>query len=419
MENMIIKEEDFENKYEELLDIRKGVLNRWNEIHPLLLKGGLTTYGSDLDKILFDSHVDLLKAEKNHLIGRQLFPGEMAASIPFDVPSFLTVQYTGSAFLAGMPVTLHFAKGVREVGEIWEEVLEDKDIKGFKIDDKLSGKEFGNKSIINTAIRHFTLAGGLPLVDFYKKADMRYLDTLTVFGPTRPKTLFLSDITNYDGLLEDRVTCAVHTSMFDSGQLCALDKELIPVEENYDLVKDIAIEQVKKIKDMASTTHYVAPITDKSNFQHAVTQLDRFKKNTEKYKILVGGKVNHSQQYIQPTLIEAKGVDNDIDGFWPYLIINKGAKTDNDAVKKATDDTIHGGYAFVNVVEPNHFYKIEKRLLGGHFSTVLKNANILNHSIGQPYGGFKDSFILRRRNLNGEIDNLKGNHYSAHIITRG
>jgi acyl-CoA reductase-like NAD-dependent aldehyde dehydrogenase len=416
----LITNEQFEKQYKELTSLNKGILSRWNQIEQILINEvGLTKNGADLDKVLFKGHLDALKAEKYHLLGKKLCKGKFAASIAYDVPNFLVMQYAGVPFLAGMRIELHFASIAKNIGKVWQQVIDELKIKTLSVDLEMSGKDFGNYALNDNEIRHLTLSGGSKLIDIYSKCHMDHLDTITVFGPTRPKTLILEDIstTNNDHQLEKVVNDTVMTSMFSSGQLCALDKEMIVVKHNYNYAKKIAIQQVKNIISFSKTTHYVDAIKDLPAFNHAKSMLD-YIKNSQDYEILVGGKIIEEQQYICPTLVEAKnGVNPDIDGFWPYLIISK-AENDEDAVVKATDDTKHGCYAYVYINDTFKFYNIEKYLLGGHYGTVLKNANILNKSIGQPYGGFKYSFMLRKKlNDNKEI-RLTGNHYSANTITK-
>lgn len=416
-----ITQESFFERYYELNKLINGIHSRWREIRNILIdETGLTEMGVESDRILMLGHLKSLKSDIHHLIGRKRVGNKVYGSIPYDTPNFLVMQYTGATYLAGYDVTLHFAKGAKHVGDIWKEEIENNKIKNYRIDTKYSGIQFGRKALEDDEIRHLIIAGGTKVYDYYDDDEkIRKMNTITVFGPTRPKSIFLSDKNEDDIDLKNTLAKVSETSMMNSGQICALDKEIITTADNRDIIVDTVTEHIDFYKESGKESGLIGPILDKPAFEKGIEIIKRIRSDPMKmgYQFLVDPVIDMKEQYISPFLVEApNGVESDIDGFFPYLLINTSATNDEEALRQAELDTIHGGYAFIHTNDTFKAFDYQKHLHGGHYGKVLANANIMNYPIGQPYGGYKKSYT-EFRNLNGNILRVRGNHFQAHNVT--
>jgi len=396
MERAEITEKEAKERYENLLLLGKRLFDRANELIELDVQGGLTFDGARFDIVLTKKQLDSAKTEIDRVVGRKPLPGKMGICIPYDLPNFLGIFYGAPPYMAGIPVELHFASINKSVAKIWDEVIKSEGIEGMKIDTKMSGRDFGNYCIENGEVRHFIIAGGEPVVDLYTSPQVTSkLDTVTVFGPTRPKVLIMDSNT-----IDYVKSC---NAMFDSGQVCGLDKEIIPTSKNYDYIK----EQLKK---MVQNTTYgtpkdtVGPIRDMPAFRRAVEILQQFKSNKQHYEIIAGGGYDEKAQVVEPTLVEAHSeIDPHISCFAPILILNKGAKNNPDAVIKAKHDNIHG-YLVSVYADPIEAFEYEG-LLKQDFGLVRLNSSIMAESIDWPYGGYGKSFAFcsKGRLIRGRI----------------
>ncbi|TFG16215.1 MAG: aldehyde dehydrogenase family protein, partial [Promethearchaeota archaeon] len=233
-------------------------------------------------------------------------------------------------------------------------------------------------------------------------------DNTVIFGPTRPKALFL------ESMNLDYANKTTWVSMFNSGQICGLTREVIPVEKNYEKVKEILVETLQKV-DYGSENNTVGPIKDQPAFEKNVELLDYFSK-TEDFKILVGGHYDKKTNIIEPTLVECiNGVPQEIDFFGPILLLNKHARTKEDVISEVKKDNVHGGYVFVYTDDFLEGIELEG-IMKQHATTVRVNADMTNETIDWPYGGYKNSFKLIKK-ANGSYHFREGKVYLGQELT--
>lgn len=385
----IITPNDLKERQEQLYLLRNEIEKRQDEIIDIEMRGGLTLACASTDIIMFKREVESCASEFDRLEGRTTRPGKIGFCMPYDMPTLLLAFYGFPPFLAGMDCEIHLPSVMEGLEIVWDDVLKKAGIENMKIIRGLSGKEFGSYCVENPDVRHFVIAGSQRIVDIYTRPDISgRFDTIFIFGPTRPKALFLdnADLDRYLGK-------TVFNAFFNSGQICAVSKQFIGTERNYDDLRDGMVQYVGEIsKDgcYGKPEDWVGPIKDRPAFMKAKEIIEKFKSDS-RYRILVGGKVYDKDQIIQPTLVEAlDGVESDIDYFGPILIIDK-ANNDDDAVSRVLEDEIHGGftYIFTEDLAKALWYQ---GMLRPHCNMIMINADIMNGTIGWPYGGYKKTF---------------------------
>jgi len=407
----MMTQKDLEKNYETLSRLADAVCEQKEELMEILVSGGLTEAGAALDIVLLEKQVHSLHADIARLAGRNLMPGKMAACIPFDVPNFLTLFYCGSAMLAGMPVTIKFAKGMKRLGPVWQRAIEKSGMQHLHIEEELNGKELAEKWM-KMGDGHFIVAGGRAVIDYYKDDKIHSKFTnLFVFGPTRPKVLILDSAHQ-----NIKSICAnvVNTGLFNSGQLCALEKEIIPTRKNYQETRKELVRLFEEIP-YGTPQDLVGPIHDVPTFELLRDTIAELKASDE-YRIIAGGKVDEAKKTVSPTLIEApEGVDPKYNFFGPVMFLNGAAKTDDELVYQVKRDINHGDYVYIYTSNPLEGYKYEG-LLKKEATFKRINTNILSSSIDWPYGGLKESFY-HYQNRDGRSVVKNGKFFMAHEIS--
>jgi lactaldehyde dehydrogenase/glycolaldehyde dehydrogenase len=385
----IITTYELKVRLEQLHSLKNAIEKRKQEIMEIEIAGGLTYASSNTDLTMFGKEVDLCAAEIDRLEGRQTRDGMMGLCIPYDMPTFLLAFYTFPGFMAGLKCKIHLPRVMSGLERIWIEALIEAGIDGMEIQTGISGKEFGQYCVENPDIRHFAIAGSRQIVNIYSsKIVADHFETSFMFGPTRPKALFLD---NAD--LDIHLKAIVNNSFFNCGQLCPLSKQFIATPRNYENVKEMMIQTVSEMakpENYGTSANAVGPIKDGPAFQGAKATLERFSADSN-YKTLVGGKVDEKEQVIQPTLVEASGkIDPAIDYFGPILILDK-AQDDDAAVSKVLEDTVHGCFAYIFTNDFINAIRYEG-ILKPHCNMVRINTDIMSGSFAWPYGGYKDTF---------------------------
>lgn len=409
-EHIITESEALANLHE-FRALGEEVLKEHKKIHQILLSSGLTSSGAELDMLLLKKQMRSMGAEVHRVVGRRRKHGVFAAQIAYDVPNFLTALYCGPAIVIGMPVLIRYPSSQTELGEIWQEKIDDLGIRNIQVDGNKTGVQFGEHCLREEDVRHFLIAGGQRIVEFYDKPDvMDRLDTLILFGPDLPKAIFLSSIDEKQ--LHTLVKNTVATAFFNSGQICALEKELLVDENIYDDVKNLLIKEVSSISYGANDDH-VGPILNTPTFDRLKEVIEYIKSNKKKYRILHGGEVVGN--VLTPTLVEVMGeMDHDMDYFGPLLFL-KRVRGKEEALQEVRKDVFHGGHVFVHG-SSNDVFELEgflKECIGN----VKLNANIMNESIDWPYGAFgKYSFLLKTRE-GDKIHNRRGKIFLSHALT--
>ena len=406
-----ITEQDALRNLEEFRQLGKEVLKERESIKEILISSGLTESGAELDLLLLKKQMDSMGAEVHRVVGRKIKNGTFAAQIAYDVPNFLTALYCGPAIVIGMPVLIRYPSSQLDLGKIWNEKISELGIDSIKIDLDKSGTDFGDYCLKHPDIRHFLIAGGQRIVDFYdRKEVMEQLDTLILFGPDLPKAIFMKSIDK--NKLHDVVKTTVNTAFFNSGQICALEKELLVDNEIYDDVKKMLITEVSSLSYGLHTDH-VGPIRNEPTFERLKEIIEHIKNNPQTYRILYGGDIRGN--VVTPTLVEIIGnMDNELDFFGPLLFLKRVHGKEH-AIEEVKKDIFHGGHVFVHGASQDVF-EIEG-LLKERVGNVKLNANIMNESIDWPYGAFgKYSFILKTRE-GAEIQTRKGKVYLSHVLS--
>ena len=208
----------------------------------------------------------------------------------------------------------------------------------------------------------------------------------------------------------------VLTAFVNSGQLCALEKEILVEAEIYDAVKQTLVNEIRALP-FGSPSDIVGPILDNPAFKRMQEVLEKIKHEPANYKILVGGNTDSSNHLVEPTLIEIVGqFDYFMDYFGPMLFIKKVASTE-DAINEIKKDKYHGSHVYVHG-DTFEVFKVEGKLKE-HIATIRLNTNILSESIDWPYGGGvgKYHFIAKHKTADGQIIREKGKVYLSHLLT--
>lgn len=412
MKNKILTKDLLERRIAEFRDLGKEALSRDKELIEATLKGGLTRESAVIDTVALKKQLDSIETETDRLINRKVIAGDMAASLPYDMPNFLMSFYVAPMFITrDKNVHVKFASIMRDVGTIWKESISNQGIEGIIIENDISGRDFGKKCIKNPNIRNFIIAGSGKIVDYYSNPEVySNFDNTIIFGPTRTKALFTESAN-----LDTFVPMTVQNSMFSSGQICALTKEIIPVSSNYEQVKDLLIENMDKV-EWGDSDKKVGPIMDRPAFKKDIELLNMFKKS-KRYNIIYGGKYDDKKNLIQPTIIECtNGVSPKIDYFGPMLLLNKSAKDTSGLIDQVHKDYLHGGYVWIYTQNPVEGFSLEGKMLK-EASTVRLNTDIMSSSIDWPYGGLKESFKLIKKE-NGGYTTHRGRIYLSKEVSK-
>ncbi|MFC2143232.1 aldehyde dehydrogenase family protein [Candidatus Aenigmatarchaeota archaeon] len=389
-----------------------AVLEEKEKIIDILIESGLTEAGANLDLTLLQKQMNSMGSEIHRIVGRVRKDGKFACQIAYDVPNFLTAFYCGPAFVTGMQVLMRFPSTQMELGKIWQQKIKENNIENISVEIDKSGKDFGIHCVENDEIKHFVIVGGQKIVDFYdKKEVMDKLDTLLIFGPDLPKAIFLESLDNetLPALVKNTVT----TAFFNSGQICALEKELIVDDAIYDRTKELLIKEVSSITFGTHKDH-VGPITNTPTFNRMKEVIDFIKEHPNDFRILCGGEIE--ENLIKPTLVEIIGeFDHSVDYFGPMIFL-KRVMSKEDAIAEVKKDIYHGGNVYVHGGAEDIF-EVEG-MLKERIGNVKLNANVMNESIDWPYGAYgKYSFILKTREPTG-IVSRKGKVYLSHVLTK-
>jgi acyl-CoA reductase-like NAD-dependent aldehyde dehydrogenase len=385
----VVTLEDLKARQEQLYSLRDAIEKRKNEIIDIEVNGGLTLACAVTDVIMFNREVEAAASEFHLLEGKVPREGKIGLCMPYDMPTLLLAFYGFPPFLVGMDCEIHLPSVMKNLETVWSDALEEAGIENMKIVKGMSGKEFGRYCIENPDVRHFVIAGSQQIVDVYTRPEIySKFDTVFIFGPTRPKALFLEDA-NLNKYLKE----TVFNAFFNGGQICAVSKQFVGTKRNYSDLRDGMVQYVgdaAKEGNYGSPENWVGPIKDKPAFEKAKQLLKRFKIDS-KYRILVGGKVYDKDQIIQPTLVEALDrIESDIDYFGPILILDE-ADNDDDAVSRVIEDEVHGGFVYIFTEDlPKALWY--EGLLRPQCNMVRINGDIMKGSIGWPYGGYKKTF---------------------------
>jgi len=360
----------FNKRYEKLQRFKQNILAIQSHIKKILMAGGLTYDGASLDLYLFEKEIDKAGSEIERLRGKRPLQGIFAAIIPYDVPVFLHAMYTAIPYLAGYPVVFRFPSIMKDLNEIYREALKGAGITSIEIETK-SGKEFGKECIDSPEVVCLILAGAKEIVDHYSSPEIASkFKRLFLLGPTRPKLVL------FESFEPERIRNIVEESLYSSGQICGLYKEVIVPEKIYNDVLDQMAHAFENI-DFGSPENTVGPIRNKGSFEHAKRWIKEFKASPN-YRIVIGGNVHEDPQLIEPTLVEVVGdIDHSIELFAPIMLIRK-AKNNEHAIKLANEDKIHGLLAGIYAKDPVETHRYLGKLAQQH-GIVLANATIMQN----------------------------------------
>ena len=391
---MRITNDIFDKRLKAIRDAGQNIITRKPEMMKACMLSGLTEAGARLDIGLMWKQMMNLELDRERLIGRD--PGKgatLAAMIPFDVPNFMVPFYCGTAYVAGKDVVMRFGEATKPIGALWKKAFAETKAPAIKVDDENGGPQFGIWACEEKAVRHLILAGGTKVLKAYSKPDvLQNFDSVVMSGPTRPKAIIEKSVGSKLRLI---IKTIVDSAFYSSGQLCALEKEIIPEAEIYDDVRTHLIDAVKSV-DYGKPSNTVGPLGDQWVIIGLAALYDKIKENP-KYKILVGGGYDKDEGIFEPTLVEAlSGVDNDIHYFGPMIFLNGASRDGFAPMDIAKSDTVHGGYcyAWTADVERGIAYEAE---LKQHYGIVRINSTIFSSFFDWPFGGWKKSFMAFRR----------------------
>ena len=411
---MRVTNEIFDERLKSIQNAGKWILEHKPEMIKACIQSGLTEGGAILDIGLMHKQMLNLELDRDRLVGKEVGEGtRLAAMIPFDIPNFMVPFYCGTAYCAGKDVAMRFSDGCRPIGSLWKKAFQETKAPSIVIDDERGGPQFGQWAIDDDSVRHFILAGGTKILKAYSKPDVvAKFDSIVMSGPTRPKAII--DATA-EPILDTALKTIVNSAFYGSGQLCALEKEIVPGAEIYDDVKSRLIDVVKNISH-GTPRDIVGPLGDKWVVIGLANMFDKLK-DDPKYEILVGGGYDRDKGTFEPTLVEAPaGIDENIHYFGPLLFLNGMAREGKSPVDILKEDNVHGGYAYAWTQDVARGLEYEAELKQ-HYGMVRINTTIFASFFDWPFGGFKKSFVAYRREFDDNIAEYAGRLHHAYMLT--
>lgn len=411
---MRLTDELFDERLKSIRSAGRWILDHKNEMVKACIESGLTEGGAILDIGLMHKQMLNLELDRDRIVGKEI--GEdtkLAAIIPFDIPNFMVPFYCGTAYCCGKEVVMRFGEGCKPIAALWKQAFAETKTPAISINEDLGGPQFGMWAIEDPSVRHFILAGGTKILKAYSKPDVvEKLDSIVMSGPTRPKAII--DKTARP-ILGTAVQTIVNSAFYGSGQLCALEKEVVPEAEIYDDAKKLLIDAVGNVSH-GTPRDLVGPLGDKWVIIGLANMYDKLK-NDPKYEILVGGGYDRDTGVFEPTLVEAlEGIDGNIHYFGPLLFLNGAARQDKTPIEVLKEDTIHGGYAYAWTQDVARGLEYEAELKQ-HYGIVRINTTIFASFFDWPFGGFKKSFVAKRRELDDTIADYTGLVHHATMLT--
>jgi acyl-CoA reductase-like NAD-dependent aldehyde dehydrogenase len=411
---MRVTNEIFDKRLKAIQDAGRYILSNEPDMVKACVQSGLTEGGAGLDIGLMWKQMLNLELDRDRLVGKEVGDSAvLAAMIPFDVPNFMVPFYCGSAYVAGKDVVMRFGESAKPIGALWRKAFEETKAPNIRTEDEMDGPDFGQWAIEQESVRHLILAGGTKLLRAYTKKEVTdRFDSIVISGPTRPKAIIDATM---KPMLDFAVKTTVDSAFYGSGQLCALEKEVIPEEEIYDDVKELLIEKVRGV-DYGTPQNIVGPLGDKWVIIGLAAMYDRIK-DDPKYGILVGGGYDKDRGIFEPTLVEApSGIDDNIHYFGPMIFMNGATRGGMNPIEVAKSDGMHGGYCYAWTQDVLRGLQYEGELKQD-FGVVRINATIFSSFFDWPFGGFKKSFIALRREEEGMVE-YHGRVHHAYMLTR-
>ncbi len=89
-------------------DLGKEILSHSSELLDEMVQGGMTRGGAVFDLALFKKQLHTIENERDRLLNRNFAKGDLAASIPYDLPNFLMTMYTFPWFLTAKLATRNY-----------------------------------------------------------------------------------------------------------------------------------------------------------------------------------------------------------------------------------------------------------------------------------------------------------------------